>query len=431
MPPPTSTEDSVEIAPWLAGGSSSPPPKRSNFGLATVKVLSRQAGYPNNVFARPRASESTLVDSIHSSSTGESSQRTIATPKDFFKSIKRTLSRPNLIKHSYDVPPAPPPTVAFSHDTSSTYSLYVPPSPPPPPSKKPRRSQKQKSSTALEIPPKELPGLPDGASMERILNVSVRDIVHPSALEDSSYGSLDSADTTSSPTFEDFRDNAWISHYGYGLAPPPPRQPSAFTNPFTSGSAVSLVPRRKTSQEASRIPQSTALLPVAPEPEKPRRLGSVESTALSDDPAPWTAPESWAVPKEGDDPEPPDYTSSEEDEEPGTSSSNGTLLSPQIRNKGIKAGKAPPASSSRKGSHAKVDPPVPVRATSSLNIRILPSCSIRFVSTGRMVLTTLYHVLSIQLWLNYSLCSIGNSFWVVRYTECTFVNVDVVGVNFF
>ena len=366
MPPPTSTEDSVDIAPWVAGGSSSPPPRRSNFGLATVKILSRQTGYPNNVFTRPRASEATLVESVHSTSTGESSQPTIANKKGFLKVIKRTLSRPNLSKHSYDTPPVPPPTVAFSHDTSSTYSLYDPPSPPPPSSKRSRRAQKQKSTSALQPSAKDLPGLPDGASMERILNVSLHEIVHPSALEESSYGSLDSAETTSSPTFEDFRsDSGWVSHYGYGLAPPP-RQASSSTNPFPSSSAVSLVPRRKATQEASRAAQSAALLPVAPEPQKPRRLGSSESTALSDDPASWTAPESWAVPKEGDEPESPGYTSSEEDEEASTPPLNGTLLSAQIRSKDNREGKVPQPP--RKGSHGKVDPPVPVSGILSLKV---------------------------------------------------------------
>ena len=362
MPPPTSTEDNVDIAPWLARDSSSPPPKRSNFGFASVKVLTRQAN-SSSVFTRPRASESTLVESFHSSSTGESSQRSSGSTSNIFKTIKRSLSRPNVGKHSYDAPPQPPPAIAFSHDTSSTNSFYAPPSPPPPTSsRKPRKYQKQKSSSNLAPPSKNgLPGLPDGASMERILNVPVEDIVHPSALEENSYGSLTSTDSASSPTIEDFgSENGWVSHYNYDAAASPPRAP-AFINPFPTTSAVSLVSRRKVVPEKSRATQSPALLPVAPELQKSRRMGSAESTAMNDVPASWTAPESWAVPKEGDEPEAPDYTSSEDEEEPQTSTSNSTLLTPQSLTKGNLEGKAPV--SLRKGSHAKVDSPVPVSAT--------------------------------------------------------------------
>jgi hypothetical protein len=366
MPPPTSTEDSVAIAPWLANPPT-PPPKRSNFGFASVKVLNRPAN-SSNVFTRPRASESTLAESFHSASTGDSSQRTSngSTTKGIFNSIKRSLSRPNLNKHSLDVPPGPPPTVAFSHDPLSTYSLYVPPSPSPPPSTRPRKSHKQKSNAALAPPSKDLHLGLDGASMERILNVPVEDIVHPSALEDGSYGSLTSTDTTSSPTLEDFGpDTGWTSRYSNDL-PPPPRVPPAFTNPFPTSSTVSLVSRRKLIADTSRFPQTTALLPVAQELQKPRRLGSAESTAVNDDPASWKAPESWAVPKESDEPEAPDYTSSEEDEAPPTSRPHGALLSPQTKSKSHLEGKAPPPF--RKGSRTKVNPPTPVSAV------LIPQC---------------------------------------------------------
>ena len=343
MPPPTSTEDNAVIAPWLADPPS-PHPKRTNFGLASVKVMNRQ-GSSSNVFTRPRASESTLAESFHSASTSDSQRTPIS--KGFLKAIKRSLSRPNLNKQTYDEPPGPPPTVVFSHDTSSTYSFYTPPSPPPP-SKKPRRSHKQKSNAALPRSSKDLlPGLPDGASMERILNVPVRDIVHPSALEDSSYGSLTSTDTTSSPTFEDFGpETVWKSRYSNDLTPP-------FTNPFPkSSSVVSLVSRRKAVPEPLRVPPTAALLlPVAQEPQQPRRLGSAESTALNDDPASWTAPESWAVPKEGDEPEAPDYTSSE-DEESRNSVAHSALTSLKTKSQGSPEGKAPPPP--RKGSQAKV-----------------------------------------------------------------------------
>ena len=341
MPPPTSTEGNIDIAPW--SDPPSPPPKRSNFSFTSVRVLNRQAS-SSNVFPLPGASES-ITESCHSASTSDSQRPSnTAISKGFLKVIKRSLSRPNLNKHSYDVPPIPPPTVAFPHDISPTHSNHSLP-PLPSPAKKTRRYHKQKSNATPAPPSMDLlPGLPDGASMERILNVPVRDIVHPSALREGSYGSLTSTDTASSPIFED-SEAGWTSRFSNDLVTP------AFTNPFPipTNSSASLVSRRKVLPEPSRVPQTAALLPVAQEPQKPRRLGSGESTAASDDPASWRAPESWAVPREGDEPEAPDYS---EDEESHTSSLNDSLLSPETKNKkGGQEGKAPLPP--RKGSQGK------------------------------------------------------------------------------
>ena len=371
--PPTSTEDREVIAPWTAPSPQppSPPPRRSNFGLASVKVLHRQ-GSSSNVLTRSRASESTLAESFHSASTGDSSHRDPPVPstsKGFFKAIKRSLSRPNIHnKYTSDAPPpVPVPAVAFSHDTSSfvSTSALAPPSPPPPPPSKmpqmPRRSHRNKSNASLAPPPRDPEHSLTEPSMVHILNMSLDGVVHPSALEEKSHDSLTSADTTASP-LDEFGDNRWTSRFSDDLPAPTPTTAEATARaatPFTNPDPFSTTPassRRRAIPEPLCGSPKTVLLPVANQAQEPRRLGSCESTQTSDYPASWTAPESWAVPKESDEPEAPDSDDGEEPQAtPAPEASFGFTV--QLKDGGVQENKAPP----RKGSHARSDhqaPPV-------------------------------------------------------------------------
>ncbi|KAH9950582.1 hypothetical protein B0H21DRAFT_500034 [Amylocystis lapponica] len=286
--PSTDAGNLAKVAPWLEEPEPpTPPPKSQRYGFPSKPSFSsfsllRQPSTSNLSLSRPSETQS-----IHSVSSNADTVHTVESRKS-----KSSLSILNLMKKRSrsrlrsdvrfpDEPVPPLPT-----DRRSVYSLSMPPSPPPSSSRKDRGRLKKKSfndvlSTSV---PKNGPLYELDTDLDRmdgIIDVSVL----PSAPDSGSPGGsgFESSHQSSSSV---------SSVYTHTAAGPPS---TLFSNPFLPPSALGKRVPGVAPFDARKVSPKTQL------PDRP-----------TDDTSPsWTAPESWAVEKEGEGPN-IEYSSSED-----------------------------------------------------------------------------------------------------------------------
>ncbi|KAF5386069.1 hypothetical protein D9615_002687 [Tricholomella constricta] len=329
-PTPTTTaslsvNDSTIIAPW--DEPPTPPPKASrSFGFASKSSFSTfnsiRHGSASTLLRHPRQSDShstlsTSEDKRRSADDdsgrhwlGSGSSTTLGAPSELrkakssiFSKLTRSRSRSGLRADSIDgehpslkpPPPVPDAYVAFLPIPAPPSSLVSPPSAL---SKKDKREKKKKHSGSRppSLPPKHEPGQP-----EFKLDTNL----------DSMDGILDFSQQPGPPTYDASSPSSGFDsstdHSSFNNNPIPL---SDFRNPFLTTPVSSKRNGRILHKDIPRISPKDKGIPVD--------LPGYDEKVLPAPPLPsngtdsWTAPESWAVEKEGADPADAEYSSSDD-----------------------------------------------------------------------------------------------------------------------
>ncbi|KAF9227119.1 hypothetical protein BS17DRAFT_727058 [Gyrodon lividus] len=300
LPPNILTPHSVdgpnpEISPWAVGelvGNTTPQPAKRSFGFGHKASLAslpfvRQSNSSPSFGSRGSDSQSLLAESYTPTLT-EMSPQDLRKGKasSFFSDImKKKRSRSKLSSDINDsmstITYLPSNHSQVSVDTFMT-PLYHDPLPPPAPpyQQPPPKKEKEKNRTKRArlnkpppVPPKDEPMITldtDLARMEGILNLSV--------ISNQSGGR---SSTSPSSRF----DSSSVTLSGFT---PPLSSSSMFTDPFNPSAESS---KPKIQHDLRKVSPKTIVGPYEPDGD-----GVVPSTERE-----WTAPESWAVEKEGED----------------------------------------------------------------------------------------------------------------------------------
>ncbi|KAH7928928.1 PP2C-domain-containing protein [Leucogyrophana mollusca] len=309
LAPHAANETNADIAPWIEPPS--PPSKRSWVAHKSSLASFRQ-GSAGTVFARSRGSESASIAESYTSTQSDMTFRDQGSPQDrkgkssmkiFTDIIKKSRSLTRLpdpdrlgIGSSTSLLPS-----QLSIDTFMT-DLPVPrsPSPPPPPKKdKPRvkrrvlnKPQAHVQQTSESIPTIDL-------NFDQIDQIIDRNAI------------VERGPGPSMPPPGSSQDMDTVSALGSTLPMPPSPTSSIFSNPFLPSS--SLVQRNAHLTHDLRKVSPKSILPPVDRSEQPGGEVTDPATVGS-----WTAPESWAVEKDGEEEEEAAESSSEDGESLGT-----------------------------------------------------------------------------------------------------------------